>query len=132
VTHFVTELHYYLHLPSTIGFFIVGVAGAGLLALIVGGLLSHPRILKDAFHLRLRGAKRLSLTDLHNRLGVWAAPFHFVIALTGAMIGLGQVLFFLMALAGLARRVRGRNWRQAVVRRRRRPARSWRDQGQGS
>jgi uncharacterized iron-regulated membrane protein len=98
VTHFVTELHYYLHLPSTIGFFIVGVAGAGLLALIVGGLLSHPRILKDAFHLRLRGAKRLGLTDLHNRLGVWAAPFHFVIALTGAMIGLGQVLFFLMAL----------------------------------
>ena len=98
VTHFVTELHYYLHLPATIGLLIVGIAGAGLLALILGGLLSHPRILKDAFHLRLRGAKRLSLTDVHNRLGVWAAPFHAVIALTGAMIGLGQVLFFAMAL----------------------------------
>lgn len=98
ITHFLVELHYQLHLPGGLGLLLVGLLGAGLVALIGGGLLAHPRILKDAFLLRPRGGRRLALTDVHNRLGVWAAPFHLVIALTGAAIGLAQVVGFALAL----------------------------------
>ena len=98
ITHFLTELHYQIHLPGPLGLMVVGILGVGLLALIVGGMLAHPRILKDAFLLRPSGGKRLALTDVHNRLGVWAAPFHIVIALTGAVIGLAQVVGFALAL----------------------------------
>lgn len=92
-----TALHYALHLPSTIGLLIVGLAGVGLLALILGGLLAHPRILKDAFLWRFRQGGRLARTDLHNRIGVWAAPFHIVIALTGAMIGISSIVLLAAA-----------------------------------
>lgn len=99
ITHFLVELHYALHLPGPVGLLVVGILGVGLMALILGGLLAHPRILKDAFLLRPMGSRRVALTDVHNRLGVWAAPFHAVIALTGAMIGLAQVVAFAIALA---------------------------------
>ncbi|WP_374469863.1 PepSY-associated TM helix domain-containing protein [Phenylobacterium sp.] len=99
ITHFLVELHYQLHIPGGVGLLLVGLLGVGLLALIVGGLLAHPRILKDAFLLRPSAGRRLALTDVHNRLGVWAAPFHIAIALTGAVIGLAQVVGFALALA---------------------------------
>jgi uncharacterized iron-regulated membrane protein len=92
------ELHYYLHLPATVGLVLVGLGGVLLLGLILGGILAHPRLFKDAFLWRWRGGSRLARTDLHNRIGVWAAPFHLVIAFTGAAIGLIEVLLLVMAL----------------------------------
>jgi uncharacterized iron-regulated membrane protein len=97
-THGLTELHYALHLPSTIGLIVVGIGGVAMLALIAGGLLAHPRILKDAFLWRLNSTPRINRTDLHNRIGVWASPFHIVLALTGALIGLSQVLILITAM----------------------------------
>ena len=97
VTDALTELHYQLHLPSTIGFVLVGIFGVAMLALIVGGLLAHPRIFKDAFLWRLNGTPRLNRADLHNRIGVWASPFHIVIALSGALIGLSSILSLVAA-----------------------------------
>lgn len=97
-THGLTELHYQFHLPSTIGLIFVGITGIAMMALILGGLLAHPRILKDAFLWRLNSTPRINRADLHNRLGVWASPFHIVIALTGALIGLSQVFLLVTAL----------------------------------
>jgi uncharacterized iron-regulated membrane protein len=97
-THGLTELHYQFHLPSTIGLIFVGITGIAMMALILGGLLAHPRILKDAFLWRLNGTPRLNRADLHNRIGVWASPFHIVIALTGALIGLSQVFLLVTAI----------------------------------
>jgi len=97
-THGLTELHYQFHLPSTIGLIFVGITGIAMMALILGGLLAHPRILKDAFLWRLNGTPRVNRADLHNRIGVWASPFHIVIALTGALIGLSQVFLLVTAL----------------------------------
>ena len=97
-THGLTELHYQFHLPSTIGLIFVGITGIAMMALILGGLLAHPRILKDAFLWRLNGTPRTNRADLHNRIGVWASPFHIVIALTGALIGLSQVFLLVTAL----------------------------------
>ena len=97
-THGLTELHYQFHLPSTIGLIFVGITGIAMMALILGGLLAHPRILKDAFLWRLNSTPRINRADLHNRIGVWASPFHIVIALTGALIGLSQLFVLVTAL----------------------------------
>ena len=90
-TAFVTELHENFH-ASAWGGALVGFSGIVLAALVISGLFSHPRILRDAFKLRRGGSWRLQEADVHNRLGVWAAPFHLVIALTGAFLGLATIL----------------------------------------
>ena len=56
-TEFLTHLHINLHLPRTWGMFIVGLTGVALLSSLVSGLLSHPRIFKDAFALRWGGSE---------------------------------------------------------------------------
>ncbi|MDP5209097.1 PepSY domain-containing protein [Microbulbifer sp. 2205BS26-8] len=98
-THFLTYLHFALNLPVVLGVPLVGLIGVLMTALILSGLLAHPKILKEAFSFRMAGSRRLQQVDLHNRLGVWAAPFHLAIAVTGAFIGLSQVVAF--AIAGL-------------------------------
>jgi uncharacterized iron-regulated membrane protein len=95
--HFLEHLHIYLHLPETLGLIVVGLIGAALTGLIVSGFLAHPKIFRDAFAFRWAGAKRLSQADLHNRLSVWGAPFHLVVAWTGAYIGLASLLLFAVA-----------------------------------
>ena len=95
-THLLLNLHIYLHLPATLGLIVVGALGAMLFGLIVSGFLAHPRIVKDAFRLRLGGSLHLEQVDLHNRLSVWGAPFHVIMALTGAYFGLATALFFLL------------------------------------
>jgi len=91
-THFLTELHTNLHIPNSIGLFIVGILGVILTALILSGLFAHVRILKDAFRLRWGGTGQQQQIDLHNRLSVWALPFHLVIAVTGAFFGVVGLL----------------------------------------
>ncbi|MEW5248797.1 PepSY-associated TM helix domain-containing protein [Microbulbifer sp. 2201CG32-9] len=98
-THFLTYLHFALNLPVVLGVPLVGLIGVLMTALILSGLLAHPNIIRDAFSLRMAGSRRLQQVDLHNRLGVWASPFHLAIAVTGAFIGLSQVVAF--AVAGL-------------------------------
>ncbi len=97
LTHFLTELHYALHLPWQIGFITVGILGVLLVALIVGGALALPRMFRDAFTLRLDGGRRLSRVDIHNRLAVWGLPFHLLVAASGAVMGVAMVA---IAVAG--------------------------------
>jgi uncharacterized iron-regulated membrane protein len=99
-TDFVTDLHMTLLLPAPWGAALVGVIGAALLSLILSGVLAHPRILRDAFTLRLGGARRLQEADLHNRLSVWGLPFHLVVTLSGAFFGLSYLMLALMAALG--------------------------------
>jgi uncharacterized iron-regulated membrane protein len=85
---FVTDLHMTLTAPEPWGSLIVGITGAALLALLISGVIAHPRIFRDAFRLRLNGSQRLHEADLHNRLSVWGLPFHIAITLSGALFGL--------------------------------------------
>jgi uncharacterized iron-regulated membrane protein len=96
---FITELHVRLHLPNTWGLFLVGLTGVALLSSLISGLLSHPRLFKDAFSLRWGGSLRLQEADLHNRLGVWGLPFHVVVSTTGALLGLSTLIVGVLALA---------------------------------
>lgn len=98
-TEFLTELHINLHLPRTWGEFLVGLIGVALLSSLISGLLAHPRIFRDAFHLRLGGSRRLQEADIHNRLGVWALPFHITVSLTGALLGLTTLIVGVLGLA---------------------------------
>lgn len=98
-TQFVADLHMHLHLPRTWGLFLVGLTGVALLSSLISGLLSHPRLFKDAFALRWGGSKRLQEADLHNRLGVWGLPFHVVVSLTGALLGLSTLIVGVLAMA---------------------------------
>ena len=98
-TEFLAQLHVNLHLPRSWGGFIVGLTGVALLSSLISGILAHPRVLKDAFHFRRGGSLRLQEADLHNRLGVWALPFHVVVSLTGALLGLTTIIVGVLALA---------------------------------
>jgi uncharacterized iron-regulated membrane protein len=97
-TEFLTTLHIQLHLPRSWGGFIVGLTGVALLSSLISGILSHPRVLRDAFHLRLGGSRRLQEADWHNRLGVWALPFHVLVSLTGALLGLSTIIVGALAM----------------------------------
>lgn len=96
-TELLLNLHLYLHLPENWGMVLVSALGAMLCALIVSGLVAHPRIFRDAFNFRLKGSRLLEQADIHNRLSVWGVPFHLMIAVTGAWFGL--VLPFLAVYA---------------------------------
>lgn len=97
-SEFMARLHINLHLPQTWGVFVVGLTGVALLSSLISGVLAHPRVFKDAFHLRWGGSKRLQEADLHNRIGVWGLPFHVMISLTGAFLGLTTVIVGVLAL----------------------------------
>ncbi|WP_084454792.1 PepSY-associated TM helix domain-containing protein [Novosphingobium rosa] len=97
-TEFLTTLHIQLHLPRGWGGFIVGLTGVALLSSLISGILSHPRVLRDAFHLRLGGSRRLQEADWHNRLGVWPLPFHVLVSLTGALLGLSTIIVGALAM----------------------------------
>lgn len=99
-TEFLIDLHLAFHLPRLFGLTLVGLLGVMMAALVVGGVLAHPRIFRDAFRLRARGPRQLAYADWHNRLGVWTLPFGLAVALTGAVLGLATVMA--VALAALA------------------------------
>lgn len=98
-TAFMAQLHINLHLPQTWGIFVVGLTGVALLSSLISGLFAHPRVFRDAFHLRWGGSKRLQEADLHNRIGVWGLPFHVMISFTGALLGLTTIIVGVLALA---------------------------------
>lgn len=92
-SEFIVALHTGLHLPEGIGSTLVGLIGIALLALLISGVLAHPRMFKDAFSLRRGGSRRLQEADLHNRLGTWGLPFYVTVTLTGVVLGLFFVIF---------------------------------------
>lgn len=98
-SEFIGELHMRLHLPNPWGKYLVGLTGVALFSSLMSGLLSHPRIFKDAFMLRWGGSRRLQEADIHNRLGVWGLPFHVVVSVTGALLGLSALVIGMLALA---------------------------------
>ena len=97
-TDFLVQLHVRLHMGQW-GMFLVGMTGVALLSSLISGILAHPRIFRDAFHLRLGGSRRLQEADLHNRIGVWGLPFHVIVSLTGALLGLSVIIVGVLGLA---------------------------------
>lgn len=86
-TGFIFPFHFHLHVTAgRVGYWIVGLAGMAMLALLVSGVVIHARVFRDFFVLRTgRKAQRIVL-DLHNVAGVLGLPFHLVITLSGLVI----------------------------------------------
>ena len=95
-SEFIEDVHVRLRMGA-IGLYLIGLAGVAMLSLTVSGVLAHPRIFRDAFHFRRGGARRLSEADVHNRLSVWALPFHLMISFTGAFLGLAFLIVAILA-----------------------------------
>ncbi|MCK2096027.1 PepSY-associated TM helix domain-containing protein [Thauera aromatica] len=84
---FFFPLHFRLHLRAfDLGYWIVGLAGMAVLALLVSGVIIHRRLLAEFFVFRPARALPRTALDLHNLSGVLALPFHFTMALSGLAI----------------------------------------------
>lgn len=95
--HFISELHYFLHLPESFGMIVVSILGIFMLALLIGGAISHKKMFADAFKLRPRAEGHLGRADIHNRIGTWTLPFAIVVTATGSFVGFSQLIVFLIA-----------------------------------
>ncbi|MCH2393941.1 PepSY-associated TM helix domain-containing protein [Oceanibaculum sp.] len=86
-TGFIFPFHYSLHLRAGgVGYWLVGLAGMAMMALLVSGVIVHVKIFRDFFTFRTdKKTPRVAL-DLHNVTGVLALPFHFLITLSGLVI----------------------------------------------
>ncbi len=71
---------------------VIGALGVVMLALLISGLLIHPKIFKEWRTLRSGRSLRLFLTDLHKLIGLWGMVFYLVWAFTGAWLGLKPVV----------------------------------------
>lgn len=87
---FFFPLHYSLHLGAfgmaTLGYWIVGLAGMIVLAMVVSGVIVHRRLIRDFFSFRLERARGRALLDLHNLTGVMSLPFLAAMAFSGVAI----------------------------------------------
>ena len=97
VSHWLLELHRKLMWPDslgggTVGRALVGAAGVILLLSIVSGVVAHTKLTRELFSLRVFRSTRLRWQDAHKVIGLWALPFHTMIALTGAVIGVVTLL----------------------------------------
>lgn len=93
-----TRLHTDLLLPAPVGRYIVGLLGLALLVSAVSGLLLHRKMLQEMFSFRSARSTRLFWTDMHKLIGLWAAPFHVVMALSGMVLGFAGIVVLLAAL----------------------------------
>jgi len=92
------DFHTDLMLPSPIGRYLVGLAGIIMLLSVITGLLTHQKLVREAFTWRLDRSVRLKWQDSHKALGLWGAPFHLMIAFTGAILGLASLFALLVGI----------------------------------
>ena len=96
-TQMLVNLHLYLNLPQSWGMILVSALGAIICTLIITGIIAHKRLVKDLFKFRRGGNGQQNQIDLHNRFGLWAAPFHLIIGVTGAYFGMAGLMLMLVA-----------------------------------
>lgn len=94
---FLFSFHYNLHyMPGRIANYLVCIASLAMLLSIISGVITHKRIFKDYFTLRLDKGQR-SWLDGHNVMAVLALPFHLMITYTGLV----TLVFLIMPWAVL-------------------------------
>ncbi|MEM9256696.1 MAG: PepSY-associated TM helix domain-containing protein [Pseudomonadota bacterium] len=81
----------------TAGRSIVGIAGIIMLLSIISGLVTHRKMMREFFTLRVQRSLRLRWKDAHNVLALWGLPFYAMIAFTGAFLG---IIALLLPLTG--------------------------------
>ena len=103
LTEWLLDFHRDLMWPAqlggrTVGRAIVGVAGVILMLSIITGIITHTKIIREFFTLRVKRSVHLKWQDLHKILGLWALPFYTMISFTGAFLGIIAILAPLAAV----------------------------------
>ena len=103
LTEWLLDFHRDLMWPASIGGrtagrTIVGIAGIILLLSIITGIITHTKIIKEFFTLRVKRSIHLKWQDMHKVIGLWTLPFSTMIAFTGAILGVVVILAPLAAL----------------------------------
>jgi len=97
LTEWLLDFHRDLMWPATLGGrtagrSLVGVAGIILMISIITGIITHTKIIREFFTLRVKRSVHLKWQDLHKVLGLWALPFYTMIAFTGAILGVIAIM----------------------------------------
>lgn len=96
---FLFDLHAYLLTGSKLGRNAVGLLGLALLVSSVTGLVIHRRRLREALRIEWRRSLRRASADVHKAIGFWGLLFHLLMGLTGAYLGLKDVVAAVPLLA---------------------------------
>ena len=83
--NFFFHFHYTLHMPRTLGVWVVGFAAMAMLVALISGIIIHKKIFKEFFTFRPAKGQR-SWLDGHNASAVLLLPFHLMITYTGLVI----------------------------------------------
>src|SRR5690606_14220041 len=86
-------------MPVAIGEIIVSAIGALLCGPSIRRFLAHSTIVEDDFKLRSGSSGRMGQVELLTHLSGWGAPFHLMIAVTGAYYGLAFLMLGVFATA---------------------------------
>ncbi len=103
LTEWIQDFHRDLMWPAKLGGQIVGrtlvgIAGIILMLSIVTGIVTHKKIIRELFTLRVKRSIHLKWQDLHKILGLWTLPFSIMISFTGAYLGVIAILQPLVAV----------------------------------
>ena len=101
MTWLFVRMHTNFVAQNAIGRYASGLVGILFLLSAVAGLLMHRRIREQAYSLNTGGSARKVAADLHKGVGVWAFPFHLLMGLTGAWVGLAGIVTAVMGIATL-------------------------------
>ena len=84
---FFFPFHYKFNIVwNDVGYFLLGIAGLAMMALLISGIVIHRKLLAEFFLFRPNKHTVRSLLDLHNLSSVVALPFYFIITFTGLLI----------------------------------------------
>ncbi|MCG8392126.1 MAG: PepSY domain-containing protein [Pseudomonadales bacterium] len=101
---FINQLHYQLAIPSgglpvNIGMTLMGLISVIYGAALFSGLIIHwSKIRKEFFALKHEGNLRRYWKNLHNVIGVISFPFHLIMSVTGAAMGMFTVVAILLGV----------------------------------
>lgn len=96
---FIFQFHANFTLKTKLGRYVVGLFGFSFLLLIATGLFLHRHLLRDLFKFRWTGSDRRLFSDTHKLVGTWFLLFHILIASTGTIIALKDLLLVVPAFA---------------------------------
>lgn len=86
-TGFFFPFHYKFNIAwMNVGYYLLGIAGLSMMALLISGIVLHRKLLAEFFLFRPKKNRARSLLDLHNLSSVVALPFYIVMTLSGLLI----------------------------------------------
>lgn len=98
LSYWLVHFHTQLMIEGKFGRVLVGMVGIVMTLSIMSGLVIYRKFLNQFFTWQIDRSSLIGWRDTHNAIGVWGLPFHAMIALTGAVLGIMTILLPLFVL----------------------------------